>query len=291
MALNAQDALNIASRADPPLNISCHGAILLCVGGSLGNFKAGNCRRVSRGDNYKTRLQDERDPFEGSCLAGHTVQIISSWNPSHEMPDFVASVRNILKSSHHVNGLSVEPEKRNIYVVGGLLDMRSDQVRNDAKPFPKELAMLARDWASDLFYRLKKLGEYYHGDIFYLGCGVANDHPKLGSVVHHFNGKLTELVSLHKSRQRAPFPRIVFHDLYTPPFHERWISDPSNKWQEEPESWTSRFMSQYVRYAIQQGVESSNNRYKTPDTAKRSSSGGARGNYKTKPKGVKPSAN
>jgi hypothetical protein len=219
---------------------------------------------------------DKSDFFHGTLLESRSVQCLADWDCDGVDPrEFEKILQRFLHNHTSTHGLG-DPSSRNIYVIGGILNMRKSYDANRAMPVPLEESVLAKRWAENLFRRLEGLQAHYHGDVFYLGCGVAVDHS-MGHFIHHFNGHLIDLVA---GAQKLIFPKIQFYDIYTPANHQTWIVHNTARadWLEEPRGWIKGVSDNFRGFAIQQGVDSSKRRHKRADS--RPSKTGARGSYK-----------
>jgi hypothetical protein len=240
----------------------------------LGNIR-GHCGYKV---NNNGRFVLKADPFAKTLLAGRSVQCLANWDcDGTDSREFEKILQKFLHNHSTSHGLG-DPVARNIYVVGGITNMRRSYDANMEMRVPLEDAVLAASWADNLFRRLEGLQAHYHGDVVYLGCGVAPDHS-LGEFIHHFNGRLMDLV---KKSTTLEFPKIHFVDLYTPSHHESWVvhSTARAKWLEEPKTWVNRFFETFKGFALQQGIESAVRRHARADYRPKS---GARGGYKKSP--------
>jgi hypothetical protein len=280
MASDKAEALKLMGWEPFPKDASCHSAVFLCIGGSLANLKVGNIRGYTGSNvNLNKRLASKIDPFKDTPLAGRTVQCLTSWDcQGADSREFESSLFKFLHNYTTTHNLG-EPIRRNTYVVGGVLDMRRSYDDNKSRRVPVEDSVLATEWAKNLFIKLEGLQAFYHGEVFYLGCGVPPDHRTMGDFIHFFHGKLMELVT--KSNSRRVFPLIHYVDLYSPESRSSWVERSTTKvsWIEEPKDWITSFWATLKDFAIGQGVDSADRRHEREDSSNPPRRG-SRGSYK-----------
>jgi hypothetical protein len=57
------------------------------------------------------------------------------------------------------------------------------------------------------------------------------------------------------------YPKIYFHDIYTPLHHSTWVNHAGPKpWFEEPDKWIDRFSEVFFPYALHQCISSADRR-------------------------------
>jgi hypothetical protein len=209
----------------------------------------------------------------GTALENRSVQILTKWDPrSEDHHEFAKRIPRFLKN-HQKKLPNLElniPAKRCIFLTGGLLDLKTEFEMNSSTDKTLESSVLAVNWAKNMHGKMSYLQQHYGCNVYYLGCGIANDQESMGSFIHRFNGALIRLIFETNEAGNAHYPRLAFHDIYTPPKHSSWIKRGTvqNEWNEEPRDWMQRFWRICEPYVLRQCYEAAKSLKQRAETDK-----------------------
>jgi hypothetical protein len=279
----------VASRKLPDPGVETQQAIIFCTGGSLSTTNVGVWRGWSDHANYQ-QFVIKTDHFAGTELAGKVVEIHSrlffhsSDMTKQLISSFTTTKGNLNRAFNDRLGAPpriargpwpiVELKRANVYVIGTVLDFWDAFNKRDKG---SDLGQLMLDWAERFFLQLRAARRHFGTDVFFLGTGVAADHPRFGEHVHLFNARLLKLIKNEQRARGSPdFPKVYFHDIYTPERHRPWRNFTKTTkskvvigWSDEPDVWTATVMDVLVPYMRIQCAASAQRRLASEDDKQR----------------------
>jgi hypothetical protein len=248
-------------------------AVIICIGGALAGETYSRIRGKSGPTTNYNWFEVETDPWTDTALEKSVAQM-------HTDIDFVKPVPTALVSYYQKFATEMRRQKRteargyfwpcddvrknNYYIVGGVSTMVCLAKENPTI----DRTQLMIEYANSLFCIMKWLKNELKGDVFYLGSGVAPDHPTLGKYIYAFHGELIRLFKADSIGRVHEYPRLYYHDIYTPLHHQSWdrlerTSAIGNLvvWHVEPKDWFDRFDRVIQHYLPAQCVASAERRY------------------------------
>jgi hypothetical protein len=269
----------LAIKRLPSSSADTHNALVFCTGGSFSTTNLSLFRCWTDRSNYK-QFMPKVDHFHGTELQDRVVQVYAKTTLHH--PDsshhlikcFSSAKSNKVRVFNDRKGGSprlargewpiTDYKQTNCFVMGLLLDFHEAW---NPEPKSADLAPLMLKWAERFFDQLNELRLHFGADVFFLGTGVANDHEEFGKHIHLFNARLLRLIKEEHVASGSPlYPRLYFHDIYSPDKDEDWtnwskqVSGRPVGWSDEPATWVARVMNVLVPYLRVQCVSSSNRR-------------------------------
>lgn len=264
----------------PSKSAETHNALVFCTGGSFSTVNLGMFRYWTDRSNYRLFLL-KNDRFEGTELKDRVVQVHARTfmhqpkQEHHLVKSFQSAQGNAVRAFNDRKGGSpkldrgpwpiTDNRRTNCYVIGSLLDFHDGW--NPVKSKNADVTPFMIEWAEAFFAQLGDLLGYFGADVFFLGTGVAPDHPEFGSSVHHFNSRLLRLIKDdHIDRGSPAYPRIYFHDIYTPTRDADWtnwskqVNGRPVGWSDEPSAMISQTLAIMVPYLRIQCVSSNDRR-------------------------------
>jgi hypothetical protein len=272
----------------PSRSGSSNRALIFCTGGSLAAEHLSLWRGVTDGANFHYYLPT-KEHFPATSVLHHRVYEIhcSLWLDRPNRGHLYDVYRKQSGNAKRAPKASVTPrvdkgpfpidevEKTNIFIIGSVVDFYTAFKADGGKT---ELSQLMLRWARLIIDMMKKLKDAFKTDVFFLGSGVAANHPKFGLEIHVFNAEMLKLVKEDGVKQVSEYPRLYFHDLYSPigltVKEQEWLlfsKTASTKveltWSEESDVWMSKFHPMVIRYLEHQCVSSADRRYEAKRAA------------------------
>ena len=252
-----------SSIREAPLN--CHSAIVICLEGALANMSLGAARHSHDHCRGFSRLLSHIDHFAGSALAGRVAQLHVNWSPTDSAVTFVKRVNEGLNK----NGLK-QRQPYTLFFVGGLQSLLDEPENSSISP-----VVAGKEFAENLWASLTAFKTNSGYDVVYLGAGVTPDHPR-SAISEKVMAWLTTLIrrSEMASGSTTPFPRVVYHDTYTPQSYHplvlvpppkgrkktKGIRPPSDPVYQEPPIWMNEVLSRMECHLIWYTAVSTNAR-------------------------------
>jgi hypothetical protein len=237
-------------------------AVILCIGGAMALTPLSQNRaswKYCRNLGKLQHVEREEDLWAGTSLENKSWQLHLNWDFSD------SSLGLQYKMERAYQKRSPLPRHLVVYVVGGLLDFEDDtrDLGNESH------VQTGQKNAEHLWDSLLMISSRWNCNVVYLGGGITPDNPqeKVALKACAWFQRLTEL---HTQEQDAnTFPRIFFHDIYTPGKYIAWkevrkfSKGPlENSIRVEPDGMVATFRSRMRRYALSFGIYSRNERLK-----------------------------
>lgn len=272
----------------PPLAASCNKAVLMCIDGSLAGVGYSRYRGFTGKIRNYNFFKSYSCPWDNTMLHHRAVEWHSDLDYDVPRPaqftstylTFASNQRRKSKETTHGHAWPCEDlRENNYYIVGGLIGM-VEWAKNNPN-YDKTQMMI--EFADIIFNIMRQVKDSLGGDVFFLGAGIALDHPTLGKYVHSFHSQMMKRIKSETSTSYLRYPSVFYHDIYTPDAHEQWDDmerptsvDGTHHWSQEPEAWITRFDKVFRRYVQVQCVASAERRKrKERDETRRQSGNGS----------------